>query len=173
MLRAFERTSLRQGEASPVGLRKERLMLDVNLRVRVGALIQDDAHRLLCIRHRRRGRSYWTLPGGAPKDGEILAEALQREVAEETGYKIQVDDLCAVGEVAETNGDARRLVMFFRASVLAAGKPSPTLREQLDEFEWLSEEQLRVEPFYPSRLLSQVFGRRARVYLGDITDEIR
>jgi ADP-ribose pyrophosphatase YjhB (NUDIX family) len=149
-------------------------MLDANLRIRVCAWIRDDSNRVLCIRHRRRGRSYWTLPGGGPRGDEHLTDALQREVAEETGYKIRVDALFAVGEVAATDGNPRRLVMFFRAGVVAAGKPSPTLREQLDVFDWLTREKLASERFHPSRLLPLLFDSDQRpAYLGDITDTIR
>jgi ADP-ribose pyrophosphatase YjhB (NUDIX family) len=103
-----------------------------------------------------------------------LTDALQREVAEETGYKIRVDDLFAVGEVAATDGNRRRLVMFFRAGVVAAGKASPTLREQLDVFDWLTREKLASERFHPSHLLPLLFDTAPRPsYLGDITDSIQ
>jgi 8-oxo-dGTP diphosphatase len=54
----------------------------------VNALIQHDG-RLLLIRERQPGRSpQWVLPGGRAEPGELLHEALIREVREETGLTV-------------------------------------------------------------------------------------
>lgn len=57
----------------------------------VGAIIRDDAGRLLLVRRARppaAGR--WSLPGGRVEAGESTEQALAREVAEETGLAVQV-----------------------------------------------------------------------------------
>ncbi|HEY6793593.1 MAG TPA: NUDIX domain-containing protein [Kineosporiaceae bacterium] len=55
----------------------------------VGAVVHDDAGRLLLI---RRGRppalGAWSLPGGRVEPGEDDATAVVREVAEETGLDV-------------------------------------------------------------------------------------
>ena len=40
--------------------------------------------------HRRADNGRWALPGGAIETGETAAEAVVREVGEETGYVIEV-----------------------------------------------------------------------------------
>ncbi|MFI6325182.1 NUDIX hydrolase [Nonomuraea sp. NPDC050556] len=55
----------------------------------VGAIITDDAGRLLLIqRGHPPGQGLWSLPGGRKEPGESDAEALVREVREETGLEV-------------------------------------------------------------------------------------
>jgi 8-oxo-dGTP diphosphatase len=55
----------------------------------VGAVVHDEAGRLLLI---RRGHApsagLWSVPGGRVEPGETEAEAVVREVAEETGLRV-------------------------------------------------------------------------------------
>lgn len=57
----------------------------------VGALIHDDSHRLLLIRRvNAPAAECWSLPGGRVEAGESDAEALVREVREETALRVSV-----------------------------------------------------------------------------------
>jgi 8-oxo-dGTP diphosphatase len=66
--------------------------------VAVGAVCVQ-AGRLLLI---RRGRGVltglWSLPGGHVEHGELLADAVVRELREETGLVGQVQGLCGIAE---------------------------------------------------------------------------
>jgi 8-oxo-dGTP diphosphatase len=56
----------------------------------VGGVIQDDQGRLLLIkRGHAPGAGLWSLPGGRIEPGETDAEALVREMREETGLAVE------------------------------------------------------------------------------------
>lgn len=65
----------------------------------IGALILDNAGQVLLV---ERGKpplaGYWSLPGGAVEAGERLEDALVREVFEETGLRVSVDEIATVFE---------------------------------------------------------------------------
>lgn len=66
------------------------------VRVRVGALVTDAAReRILLVEHDGlwEDGAFWTPPGGGVDVGEALAEALVREVNEETGVDVAVGPL--------------------------------------------------------------------------------
>ncbi len=57
----------------------------------VGAVVLDDAGRLLLVRRRNApGRGLWSVPGGRVEPGESLPAAVAREVREETGLAVRV-----------------------------------------------------------------------------------
>lgn len=58
------------------------------------AAVFDDEERILMVRETADGR--WTLPGGWIDVGESPREAVEREVREETGYRVRARKLAAV-----------------------------------------------------------------------------
>ena len=58
--------------------------------VGVTAIIFNEKNEVLLFRHTYRQHS-WSLPGGYMKSGEHPAEALEREIKEESGFVVSVD----------------------------------------------------------------------------------
>jgi 8-oxo-dGTP diphosphatase len=59
----------------------------------VGAVVHDDQRRLLLVlRGTEPAKGTWSIPGGRVEAGESDAEALAREVLEETGLEVLVDE---------------------------------------------------------------------------------
>lgn len=85
----------------------------------VGAVVQNDAGRLLVIRRGRppaEGR--WSLPGGKVERGETLAAAVAREVAEETGLVATVGELIGYLEIVD---DSHHFVVLDFAATVEGG----------------------------------------------------
>ena len=109
--------------------------------VGVFAAIFDEQQRILCVRL-NYGPRYWTAPGGKVEPHESLADALEREILEETGHR------CAIGELigvysAPVKDD---LVIFFEAHILETGKRVPD--GEIAEVGFFARDALP-EPFSP------------------------
>ncbi|TMC49777.1 MAG: NUDIX domain-containing protein [Chloroflexi bacterium] len=89
-----------------------------SIRVRVSACLWEE-DRILLVEHHKAGRNYWLLPGGGVEVGETLAEAVRREVQEETGYQAEVGRLVIVCEAIEPQG--RHLLELVFAARGAGG----------------------------------------------------
>jgi 8-oxo-dGTP diphosphatase len=71
----------------------------------VGAVIKDGSGRLLLIkRGHEPGKGLWSIPGGRVEAGESDADALVREVREETGLVVTAERL--IGSVRRPAGTA-------------------------------------------------------------------
>jgi 8-oxo-dGTP diphosphatase len=64
-----------------------------NFRIGVSALIFERGEVLLAL---RRDIDWWNLPGGGMEIGETVEEAVCREVLEETGLEVEVEQLVGV-----------------------------------------------------------------------------
>ncbi|MBX3050999.1 MAG: NUDIX hydrolase [Caldilineaceae bacterium] len=95
-------------------------------KVAVIALVAVDGEVLLVRRAVDPGKGLWSLPGGYMDAGEMPAEALQREVAEEVGLTIRIGAMLDVFPMENLmeNGDSQRVGI-----VLAYGA-QPTDRRQ-------------------------------------------
>ena len=69
----------------------------------VGAVARRADDLLLIRRGTPPGLGQWSLPGGRVEPGETMAEAVVREVAEETGWKVEVGRLIGVYSDPESN----------------------------------------------------------------------
>ncbi|MDZ4181108.1 MAG: NUDIX hydrolase [Coriobacteriia bacterium] len=85
-------------------------------RVRVAALMTF-AGKVVLVRHRRGARTYHLLPGGGVNRGESLADALMREVAEETGLHCSVGRPLIINDTIDPNGNRHIINITFDAHV--------------------------------------------------------
>ena len=79
-------------------------------RIAVSALIFDEGHVLLA---HRRDIDWWNLPGGGMEVGETVDEVLCREVAEETGLEVEIEQLVGV----YSKPQKQEIVLTFRCHI--------------------------------------------------------
>ena len=108
----------------------------------VGAIVIDGAGRVLVVRRGRPpGEGLWSLPGGKVEMGERLADAVVREVREETGLEVACGRLV---EVVERFGDGWHYVILDylcepRGGALCAG-------DDVSDARWVSRAELDALP---------------------------
>lgn len=112
----------------------------------VGAIVRDDAGRLLLI---RRGQppseGTWSLPGGRVEAGETDPEAVAREVLEETGLTVRPGRLVGRVERAGTAGATYEIRDYI--ATLVGGR----LQADTDaaDARWVSTDELLELPCAP------------------------
>jgi 8-oxo-dGTP diphosphatase len=87
----------------------------------VGAVALDDDRLLLIRRGQGPAAGEWSIPGGRVEEGETLAEAVVRELAEETGVEGVCEEL--IGWVERIGPDHHFVILDFAVTVLEPGTP--------------------------------------------------
>jgi 8-oxo-dGTP diphosphatase len=98
----------------------------------VGAIVVHDDALLMVLRGREPNKGLWTVPGGRVEAGEYLADALKREVREETGIEIEVGELLGV---LERRGDEHFVILDFLAQPL--DDTAPRASDDAAEARWV------------------------------------
>ena len=88
--------------------------------------------RVLLVRRGKAPRSgQWSLPGGAQRLGETLAEAARREVEEEVGLEVTLGDIVATLDLIERDPQDRVRYHYTLVDFVAEA-PSGALRPGSD-----------------------------------------
>jgi 8-oxo-dGTP diphosphatase len=87
----------------------------------VGAIVVEDDRLLMVRRGQLPAAGEWSVPGGRVEHGETLAEAVVREVEEETGLEVVCGEL--VGWVERMGPGHHFVILDFHATVLDDRQP--------------------------------------------------
>lgn len=120
---------------------RKHIGTDLLLLPGVSAVVRDDAGRVLLARRGDNGR--WSLPAGVIDPGEQPADAVLREVFEETGVRVEIERVGGVAThpVVYPNGDACEYFnVWFRCRPVG-GAPTADGDESL-EVGWFAPDDL-------------------------------
>lgn len=130
----------------------------------VGVLVIRDGRVLLGQRHadpekaksELQGQGTWTMPGGKLHFGESLEECASRELREETGLEVEIDDLQLVSLMNDIAGKAQ----FLTCGMLAKstrGEVQVCEPEEIVRWEWHPIDDPPEPLFKPSKEILQNF----------------
>jgi ADP-ribose pyrophosphatase YjhB (NUDIX family) len=102
--------------------------------VGVTGIIFNERGEVLLFKHSYRAHA-WSLPGGYLKSGEHPREAIEREIKEESGLTVSVDERLKT----RTDRDSARLDMCY-TGVFIGGDFTPT--HEVSEFGFFSQDKL-------------------------------
>jgi 8-oxo-dGTP diphosphatase len=130
----------------------------------VSAAIVRDGLILVVRRARAPANGLFSLPGGVVETGETLAEAVAREVREETALIIEPVALAGFRETivrdAQDRVERHFIIMCFAARWTAG---EPVLNEELSEARWVRPAELAGLPTTPglAEIVATAFERLA------------
>ncbi len=97
-----------------------------------GIVVRGGPRPLIALVQRRKDDA-WVLPKGKLKRKEAPIAAAEREVIEETGYKVEIHDY--LGAISYKVGRKLKLVEFWRMQAL--GKTGRKLTDDIKAVQWL------------------------------------
>ncbi len=102
--------------------------------VGVTGIIFNDRNEILLFKHTYRSHA-WSLPGGYLKSGEHPKESLEREIKEESGFVVSVDESLKT----RTDRDSARLDLCY-TGILIGGNFTPT--HEVSEYGFFTQDTL-------------------------------
>lgn len=105
--------------------------------------IEDDGKILMVQQNKEEYRNLWDFPGGKVEENEDIITAAKREVKEETGYKVSIDNLLFMQNYISDKGVI--LIIYFTASLLDSVSYEYNMDEIKDK-KWMTIDEIRMMP---------------------------
>lgn len=85
---------------------------------RVSVIVVNQEKEILLVKHRKGNRQYWVLPGGRLEYGETFQECAVREMREETGLDVEVDEFVFLSEAIAPDRSRHIVNIYLTAHVV-------------------------------------------------------
>jgi 8-oxo-dGTP diphosphatase len=108
----------------------------------------------------RPAKDEWELPGGSVEDDEPLEVAAARQMFEELGIDVEIDQDLG-GTSVDDSGDSHEF-HWFKANIVQ-GEPAPMEKNECDEVRYFSKTELADMDNLSTTLLQLLSDRRGRV----------
>ncbi|MBP5492022.1 MAG: NUDIX domain-containing protein [Clostridiales bacterium] len=142
--------------------------MERSVRTSAKALVIKDGCVLAIKLHDSDG-DFFIMPGGGQQAGELLPDAAEREVAEETGIRVKAKEAVFIIEGLEGEPHHRVDVVFL-CDYIGQAEGEKHLDTNQVGVEWLPIETLNRAPLYPSKLRRPIMnlfeGKSTPMYLG-------
>ncbi len=121
-------------------------MAEPRIIIGVGAVIEDEAGRILLVKHRpERGgfwQGKWICPGGELELGETIEDGIRREVKEETQLEIDlVKPLTPFDRIVQSNGSTSLHVIYVDYQARVTGGELK-VGSDIGEAIWMEKERI-------------------------------
>ncbi len=135
----LKRLAARLWRGAPRFVRRAGVLLtQPRFTVTAGVVVTDERGRVLLLRHVLRGGSGWGVPGGFIAAGEQPADAVRREVREETGLALGEVELAFV----RTHKHVQQVEIMFRGKMKAEAVGRLDKGFEIDRAEWFAPDAL-------------------------------
>jgi ADP-ribose pyrophosphatase YjhB (NUDIX family) len=122
----------------------------MDLRVAAYAIVVDQQDRILLAHWNEGRRAAWTLPGGGLEPGEEPEKAVRREVREETGFRVSIQELLGIHSrvipasrrLSESENPLHTLRIVYRAQI-TGGKLRNEVDGSTDRADWFELSDVR------------------------------
>lgn len=140
------------------------------MKVRPAACIIKN-NKILLMRYEYNGHSVYNLPGGNRESGELIKETLEREMIEELGIIVKVNELILIGEVISKDQKPDTLHIIFNCDI---NENEPVINKNETsaiDIAWVEVEEIINLNLYPnigSELLKRISDKSQSIYIGEI-----
>jgi 8-oxo-dGTP diphosphatase len=111
--------------------------------------------------------NHWSMPGGKVEDAESLDQACVREVFEETGYTVEVNELMALNE-CKLKSTQEHAIFFTFHCVITKGEQTVLDTNEISQVKWLSfEEADKLMPYHKKPLSELIKNKVVYVNQGE------
>jgi 8-oxo-dGTP diphosphatase len=117
----------------------------------------------------------WCAPGGGVEPHSSLPDNLIREIHEETGLTISVQDPCLVNEFHDPDSTFHQIDIYFRCTIVA-GDIDPTWRDPeniVTKRRFFSREELKTIRYKPDSLPDVAFSPEKAVHYDALEPIVR